>query len=369
MKHDLPLRSFEVKGYRGIRHLVLPRLEKVNLFVGLNNAGKTSLLEAVQLYASRTPRTVLASILRERSGYRPRFSTPRDRDEMSQEQVAAAVESVRSLFHGAFSGGMGEPIQLGPADGIEESLTIALPWATSAQVDDSGGLTDLELFLEPSSPLVEIRRGSNVTALSLDWFLRRFGVMLTGVSAKTALIPAQGLDATRLGALWDEAATAGYATDVEDALRVVVPELERVYLIGEPGVGGRSINMQLHGVSRPIPLSSMGDGTNRVFALALSCVRARGGVLLVDEVENGLHHTVQSDVWNFIFELSGRLNVQVFATTHSWDAVVGFQEAANRSGSAGILYRLEREQDGTVYAETYTEEDVAIAAEQQVEVR
>ena len=90
MHQDVPLRSFRVEGYRGIRHLALPRLERVNLFVGLNNAGKTSFLEAVQLYASRTPRTVLASILRERSGFRPRFPAIRNDREVTAEQVSAA---------------------------------------------------------------------------------------------------------------------------------------------------------------------------------------------------------------------------------------------------------------------------------------
>jgi hypothetical protein len=366
MSDTVPIHSFRVDGYRGIRELVLPRLERVNLFVGRNNAGKTSLLEAAQLYASRTPRTVLASILRERSGFRPRFASPRN-DEISPEQVTSAVESVRSLFHGAFSGKVGDPIRMGPIGG--EPLVISLPWASSALVDTAGRLTEIELFLEPDSPLVELRRGEQVAVLSLDWFLRRFGVMITGTSRSTVFIPAQGLDSSRLGNLWDDAAAAGYATQVEDALRSVVPGLERVYLIGDGGSGGRSISLQVRGTPRPIPLASMGDGTNRVFSLALSCVRARGGVLLVDEVENGLHHSVQSETWSSIFALAERLRVQVFATTHSWDAVVGFQEAANRSASAGILYRLEREDDGSVYAETYTEEEVAVAAEHQVEVR
>ncbi|HVG45461.1 MAG TPA: AAA family ATPase [Longimicrobium sp.] len=369
MKQDVPLRSFKVEGYRGIRHLELPRLERVNLFVGLNNAGKTSFLESVQLYASRTPRTVLASILRERSGFRPRFSTTRNDREVTSEQVGAAVEGVRSLFYGTFSGAVGDPIRLGAADGTAEPLTISLPWATSVPVDETGGPLEMDLFLEPDSPLVELRRGGQASVLSVDWFLRRFGVMLTGTSQSTALIPAQGLDVSRLARLWDEAAAAGYASEVEDALRSVVSELERIHLLGEPGSGGRSISMQLAGTPRPLPLTTMGDGTNRVFALALSCVRARGGVLLVDEVENGLHYTVHGEVWDSIFTLAERLDVQVFATTHSWDTVVGFQHAANRSPAEGILYRLDREADGWIHPVRYTEEEVAIAADQQIEVR
>lgn len=113
----------------------------------------------------------------------------------------------------------------------------------------------------------------------------------------------------------------------------------------------------------------MGDGVNRVFGIALGLILSRGGALLLDEVENGLHHSVQDQVWEATFALAEQFDVQVFATTHSWDAVVAFQAAANQSDSDGLLYRLEREADGAIYAERYTEEEVAVAAEQQVEVR
>jgi predicted ATPase len=366
MQQKLSLLSFTVEGYRGIRLLELPTLERVNLFVGLNNAGKTSLLEAIHLYASRTPRTVLASILRERSGFRPRFSSASDRD-VTSEQITVAVESVRSLFYGTFAGKIGDSIRLTAKDA--DLLTISLPWATSAPLDDQGNPVDLELFLEPDSPLIQMERGGETMVLSLDWFLRRFGVMLTGVAQRTIFIPAQGLGSAKLGELWNQAASAGHAEAIEEALRAIVPDLERIYLLGEPANGGRSLAMQLRDSRRPVPLSSMGDGTNRVFGLALACVRAKGGVLLIDEVENGLHHTIHNEVWSSLFTLAERLNVQVFATTHSWEAVVGFQDAARRSVTTGLLYRLEREADGRIYAERYTEEEVAIAAEQQVEVR
>jgi AAA domain, putative AbiEii toxin, Type IV TA system/Protein of unknown function (DUF2813) len=366
MKRDLPLRSLEIEGYRGIRYLRLAVLERVNLFVGLNNAGKTSLLEAVQLYTSPAPRIVLRSILRERSGFRPRFSSTKQ-GELTADDMTAAVNSVRSLFYGTFDGKIGSPIRIGPADG--DALTISLPWAASAVAGTADAARDLELFLEPESPLIQLERASQTAVISLDWFLRRFGVMLTGMSKQASFIPAAGFDSNRLSEMWDQAASAGHAPDVEDVLRSVVPNLERIHLLGEPGGGGRSIAIQLRGTGRPMPLTSMGDGTNRVFGLALACARARGGVLLVDEVENGLHHSVQAEVWESIFSLAERLDVQVFATTHSWEAVVAFQEAANRSPAKGMLYRLEPEEDGKIYAERYTDEDVAVAAEQQVEVR
>lgn len=367
MKPDLPLRTLQIEGYRGIRQLQLPRLEQVNLFVGVNNAGKTSLLEAVQLYASRTPVTVLSNILREHSGYRPPVSTRRN-EELTPERIAAAVDAVRSLFHGSFSKMPGAPVRIRPIGNGAAPLSISLPLGTSSWLDDEGVPT-AELFLEPDSPLISLERGQNTAVLTLDWFVRRFGLILTGAPQSTLLIPAEGLNASRFARLWDQSVAAGQGEAVEEALRSVVPELERIYLLGESAAGGRSITVQLRGTNRPVPIVSMGDGTRRTFGIALAMVQASGGVVLIDEVENGLHYTVQLEVWRAILHLAERLNVQVFATTHSWDSIQAFSTAAGEAaGVKGRMHRLEK-RDGDVRLIEFDEEDLAIVTRQRIEVR
>ena len=69
----------------------------------------------------------------------------------------------------------------------------------------------------------------------------------------------------------------------------------------------------------PVPLGSMGDGMLRVLQIILKVFSAQGGFLLIDEFENGLHYSVQEKIWALIFKLAEQLNIQVFATTHSWD--------------------------------------------------
>ena len=74
----------------------------------------------------------------------------------------------------------------------------------------------------------------------------------------------------------------------------------------------------------PLSLQSFGEGILRLFEILLSLVNARDGILLIDELENGLHYKIHPRVWDLIFRLSQKLNVQVFATTHSWDCIRGF---------------------------------------------
>ena len=76
----------------------------------------------------------------------------------------------------------------------------------------------------------------------------------------------------------------------------------------------------------------MGDGINRILTIILAMVNCENGYLLIDEFENGLHYSVQEKLWEIIFYLAKRLNIQVFATTHSNDTieVIYFSVSRNR---------------------------------------
>lgn len=359
----LPLSRIEVRRFRAIRHLSLPRLARVNLIVGQNNVGKTSLLEAIRLFATPYPLGTLASILRERSGIRLVPSTG-GREKVTPAQMEAAVEACRSIFNGTYDGVEDTAEILGP----RSSLLLSLPWIPRALKDDLDRVVEPELFLDSSSPLVRIDRAPRTWDLSYNHLVRKIAVVVRPGDIRVQFVPPQGFTTAAVTSLWDRVADAGFLAEVEDALRLIVPGLVRVYLQGGNGQP-RRIALQVEGTRRLVPIANMGDGTNRVFALALALVSARGGLLLIDEVENGLHHSVQQEVWSTIFALSAELDVQVIAATHSLDAVEGFQHAANRSREEGMLYRLERDPNGDVYAERYSERDVAIATDQQVEVR
>ncbi|GAB4208965.1 MAG: hypothetical protein OHK0022_39300 [Roseiflexaceae bacterium] len=153
------------------------------------------------------------------------------------------------------------------------------------------------------------------------------------------------------------------------ALQIIAPDVERINMISDPAIGPQRIAMmRLKGQSKPIPLRSYGDGMNRLFVIALAAANASNGLLLIDEIENGLHYSVQLDVWRLIFDLAHRLNIQVFATTHSWDCVEAFQRAAAEHPEQGQIIRLGRKQD-TIVATRFDEQELAIITRDQIEVR
>jgi len=108
----------------------------------------------------------------------------------------------------------------------------------------------------------------------------------------------------------------------------------------------------------------------RLLGVVLALVNAKEGLLLIDEIDTGLHYSVQDDIWRLIFETAQKLNVQVFATTHSKDTINSFQRVANQHDSEGMLLSLRaRQKDGMIVAVPYSEDELAIATESDIEVR
>ena len=121
-------------------------------------------------------------------------------------------------------------------------------------------------------------------------------------------------------------------------------------------------------IASPVPLRSFGDGMNRLFSIILNLVNSRDRLLLIDEFENGLHHSVQLDAWRIVFRLAHSLDIQVFATTHSCDTIETFLKAARETPDTGVLIRMTRRgQD--VIPTVFTEDEVAIATRERIEVR
>jgi len=118
---------------------------------------------------------------------------------------------------------------------------------------------------------------------------------------------------------------------------------------------------------RPMPIGSLGDGMWRMFCIAVGLVRSRGGVLLVDEIETGLHYSAMEAMWRLVLQTAERLNVQVFATTHSSDCVNSLAGVC-RGPSPGhvTLQRVELGEDEGV---AYSQDEIWAAAQHGVEMR
>lgn len=383
---NLILNSLEIRNFRGVQHLTIEHLGRVNLIVGKNNIGKSSLLEALQLYARRGSPELIWDIL----GTRDENRQPTSRLSRDAVKIEDLLVSLKYLFYGRKEiKGHFDPILIGPMNSPENTLSITIGWYGS-RIDEEGNRK--RQLLEPEEynlvdnpiPRFTIQMDSQQPIsypLTLDP-LAPSGLLrseLEGIDC--VFVSANGLDRDKEQdvVLWDGVALRSLENEVLDSLRLIAPGVEGLNFIGD----ARSVRLRrdiassrrriptvrISDIDEPLPLRSLGDGMQRMLGLALAIANAKDGILLVDEIENGIHYSVQPELWQLIFQLAHRLNVQVFATTHSWDCIEGFQKAAQENTEEeGMLVRLSLLGDDVI-ATLFDERKLGIATRQQIEVR
>ena len=370
----LRIANLSIERFRSLRQLKLEGLGRVNLITGCNNSGKSSVLEALRILASDASPAVLFDILRYRE------ENLGDADERSRGAGAEGPAQISSLFPGFPALDKIEAPIVIASNGSNAPVKLSLAVGWFSEQRDPDGFRRLlpqqpQLFSETELiPALVVEAGSVRKIMPLDNF-RRLSRRLPGVPVEEPRIPCvyvspYGSEHTAaFGPLWDKIALSDREHEVVDALRIITPDIAAVSMVG--GEGSRQPRMAIvkaKGQPRPLPLRSFGDGLNRLFGIVLSLANAKNGLLLIDEVENGMHHATQADVWRAVFRLSKRLNAQVFATSHSWDSIEAFQKAAAEDAEDGVLIRLSRRGD-EVIPTLFREDELAVATRDGIEVR
>ncbi len=377
----LHLPNLSIAGFRAIKELSIAHLGRVTLLAGKNGVGKTTVLEAVRVYAAHGHYEVLADLLESR-----------------QEMAAAMVESssrefvadFEALFHGRdvsrcarIAIGSEDTGQLrieeaslsaeqtSHIDGIlsryiEKGFTQAfkVAWLGSEQI------LPWVLPIQGSAVASPVERYSDCAYLYLRNLLQKtelpppIGCQLLGPSV---------LSNEEIARFWNTIALTDDEDRAVQALKLIFGnDLERVGVIrNDVSSAGHKKYMErvvakLHGQARPVPLQSLGNGALHLAGVTLALIDSRDGFLLIDEAENGVHHAIQPDFWRMVFKTASANNVQVIATTHSFDCVRGFAQAAVECEEAeGVLVRLERK-DEEMWAVEYSERNLKAVVKQHI---
>ena len=103
--------------------------------------------------------------------------------------------------------------------------------------------------------------------------------------------------------------------------------------------------------------------------MALAFHEGRGGMIFIDEVENGLHYSVLEDVWKELSWLSKEFDVQIFATTHSNECMVAARDTFNSVDDETLCIHRLSLQEGRISATTYSFEDLDFTLDYGAEMR
>ena len=381
-QNRLHLPDLAITQFRGIKRLLVPQLGQVTLIGGKNGVGKTTVLEAAQVYAARGRYRVLSQLLRKHDE-RASVLTEDDDDDDTHE----VAPDLSALFHRRDEGRKTE-ISIGPRR-TTRKLTIKLTIPSDEDIEELD-ISDLSSNDEVRWPTVGFRGKnyelpwlifspdswhSNLSTSRLNAIMRRrYRRSEWPASIKCEWLGPAPQSNNILARYWDDvAATQDEGRVLEILSRVSGQKIERVIVVGDEGREfdrlSRRIMVKMEGYAKRVPLQSLGDGAVRLFGTTLALTRCRNGILLIDEAENGVHHSIQSSFWNMVLNAAEQYNVQVLATTHSWDCVAGFARAAENSKNVeGIYVRLERRESET-QAISYSEENLLAVSEQRIEVR
>ena len=365
--------SIHIRGYRGFMDFEMSGLERVNLLVGTNNSGKTSVLEAIYLLASRGDPLALWGVLWRRG---ERLAGV-DRNERSPEL------DVSHLFNG-HDAHVGSKFALSAKnDTPERQVTfsigeIKIDQSTANAARERAGVqvpSGLGLHIKgnpvPPVPVIPLSRsGGLYSDVLTPRRLRRKTAEDEGEIA-AQFITAESLDGSELISLWDKVALTPNESRVLSALKFLDCDIDRIAAQagGQNYAGRGGFIVKLKGLEHPIPIGSMGDGMWRMLAMAIAIAHCKGGVLLIDEIDTGLHYSVLTNMWRLIFGAARELDVQVFATTHSSDCIKSLAElcyAETDVADSVTLQRIEKDKPKSV---PYTADEIGVAAEKQIEVR
>ncbi len=352
------LESIRIKNYRGFKDCSIQDFGRINIFAGMNNSGKTTLLEALFLWsAGGNPQFAFSPVV-------VRVDVPVERVPMpgpipSLTPAAGYMWSTawQPMFHDL---GLETPIEITGTHEISGKLELDISTEQSNELvlspnsNTSNGYPDDLIFRyrnDGKNGLLEIR----IKTSGNSYDINTSGEIEIPLQAVFVGMHNMVTDIERLSRLKKEKGDAG----VLKAIQMVDPSINSI----EIGVlGSQVIILADVGLEDRLPMQTLGAGPQRVAALATSAAAAAGGFLLIDEFDAGLHHSKLGDVWKALHAIAVDKNVQVFATTHSYECV---RTAAEVLGDEEPhFYRL---QGGT--ATSYPPDVLADAIAAQMEVR
>jgi predicted ATP-dependent endonuclease of OLD family len=369
------LRDLSIQNYRCFKDFHIEGLARVNLIVGMNNSGKTSLLEAIYLLVNQGNPRCLSELLDKRGEIlplrRPRLTLGGVLDnnyqithifyghQISSDQVIH-VQSQQETF-------LSIEIQLCLTKG-QDKLSEDIPETEDTAENDVSPF-ELAFVYEPNIKLtVPVLDDGSVRARSLQR-AKQSQSHLFSPTRFCQFLTTDKSPFDELSSLWNKITLTPEYDGVVRALQILEPNVEG-FSFTSSQTSNSGILLKMRGQINPIPLGSMGEGMRLILALTMAIVTLKNGFLLVDEIETGLYYEAQTDMWRLILEIAQQLNVQVFATTHSWDCISAFKEALDQleDSSVGKLFRLSRKGEN-IRAVDYPAEKLSVAVRQNIEVR
>lgn len=351
-----------LNNFKGFIDTSFSKLSRINVISGKNNAGKSSVLEAVFMFYDRRAADVFFKLggIRGVSAFELSASSiwlPYFYNLDATKQIAIEIHDsghVNKATYSQISAGKSAatPVPGMPPISVYPNLPqsyINSDVSLSAQYFDDGKSI--------GTTLMSINGGQ----LNLD------ASQLKGGSKNIAFVPSsdrlmQVSNVNNFGRLDVD----GNTDKIINALSIIDDRLKSLSIIP---ISGQNVLHADIGLSKKIPLSYMGEGIGRLLSILLTIALTPNGIVCIDEIENGIHYSFFDKVWLIINKMADDYNCQLFITTHSHDALKGLY-IANKSTAINNVsfYRIVKKNNDTKI-KSYTDGLLYSAIDSEWEVR
>jgi len=363
----------QISGYRGLQMVELSQLGAVNIFVGNNNSGKTSLLEAISILCNPLDPFQWLNISQRRLylgsspiAFRPdleamKWIFPQKIGSFSSEsyQGEMLIKSSGNTPISEIEARLVEIYGVGSEKNSQEKINYDLlssetnavipgiELEITTQISEHFSLFSLEM--EPTAEVFQFWENERFIQRKRNKQLVKNATIFPSYSSSEPI-----LDRLSQIILKEE--------DGKDKVLELIRSFDDNILdIEITSTTMARANLYIkHKDIGFAPLYVFGDGFKRILTIALTALTTANGVLLIDEIETSIHISALSRVFSWLIKTCNHLNTQLFVTTHSLEAidamlqpeittdnVVAFRlnsdgEAPQRF-SGNLLYRLRSE--------------------------
>ena len=380
------MKSIHIKNYKNLKDFKIDSLSKINLIVGKNNVGKSTLLEAISIFASGGNIISLREILDIR-GEIYDFPYSLEQDKKLERHISSFLSLISDRDIELFiDNGISIICDISNDETILKK-EVEIKLVKYIETSDSNNIQNIKRqFLSNEDPMsgdpnieygILVKNKINNDFQDVLYKLGgRIRQLLPNIIQKTKpyeLVRTNEISRNKNPELFDKISLTPLEKEIVTALKIIEPNIEDINFLTEESLS--RFNRMEERVpfvvfplsSKKLRLTSMGDGLNRILTIILALLNSKDGFLLIDEFENGLHYTVQTQLWKIIYQLSEKLNIQVFATTHSDDCIKSFIESDTEN--KGKLIRLE-DIDGDIKSIAFNDKErLNFAIKNNIEVR
>ena len=346
---DLQYKEITINNYRGIKSCHVQGLSLINLFFGKNNCGKSSLLEALLMLSGPSNPTLPLLV----NNYRLLQGAKEDnikidfyRTDIKQPILIAGHGEAERKLRISMIESHSKDVSL---EELNQVGTEQLAKNYGLKIDFSVGSDEKEY----SSKLV-IKEGENGKIIRDKNY---------NESLYTGFIPSGSIP-NNIQEKLASIITNKKENEIVDVLRIIEPRIKDLQLVDN------EIMVDM-GFSTRLPINVLGDGVRKLLSIIVCIHACSNGILLIDEIDNGLHHSVLTKLWKVILMSCQEYHVQLFASTHSIDIIKSLVRVIdeNDENLPVASYKLVKKDNDELVALRYGTDQLSYAIEQEMEVR